>query len=239
MRKNSFYEVLEEQIRADLRKEIATEIAAEIATEFEGATEAAVLARLGIQAAEAGPLASIRSKSQKAQHQHRAESVETWLASRVGKWTFDRRHHGANAYKSHLKTDTTQSPAEEKKTAQPPNSPSQGGAYKDAPPQDSRLRIEASNFSELCAIELLQRFGKGKLPEAFCMDEVKTLWRKAALKTHPDRFPEASAQQQADLHAVFAEISQAYEILLEAFAKKEQEAMNAKHQGPDRANRAA
>ncbi len=130
---------------------------------------------------------------------HAAGRLETWLASHVGPITFARSSR--TAYGSSAKRST---PAPESVLSKPAAQPN----------ASTVVRFSASTAAELFAIEILNRQSPTPLASAFTEDELKAVWRKAALKTHPDRFAGADQITQTRMTVLFRELAEAYETLL-------------------------
>ncbi|HEY8535386.1 MAG TPA: DnaJ domain-containing protein [Vicinamibacterales bacterium] len=64
------------------------------------------------------------------------------------------------------------------------------------------------------ALDLLRRTGNPDLPEDFTTAELKTAFRRAARRVHPDRHPDPAAHEALALE--FCRVRQAYEILMKA-----------------------
>lgn len=170
MKARPFYEVLEEQIRADLRKEIEAEVRARLNEEL-----------------PKDPQSSAKTSA--------FERLETWLASHLTRPTFS--HQTTRAYRTYASRSHQQTP--------PKSEPSS---------QQHETVYEARSVEEICAIELLRRHG-ARLENRFTATELKTAWRRAALKTHPDRFTTSDAVTQTRMAAIFRELCAAYELLQE------------------------
>ncbi len=89
-----------------------------------------------------------------------------------------------------------------------------------AKPVPPEIRKRAETFQTLCAFELLRRHSGNRLPEEFTESELKSAWRQAALKSHPDRHLDADATTQAQMAALFRELQTAYALLAELFQIK-------------------
>jgi DnaJ domain len=189
----SFIEVLEAEIRADLRKEI----------------EAEVLARFG-QASQPTHQGSKTSPAG-SQAVHAAGRLETWLATNMGRTTFA-RPQAFRSYGSAPKA-ASGSTAHATSKAQAQTAEHAGFAQKASPASADVTRRTAATPEELCALELFNRISGSKLGTSFTEDEIKTAWRKAALKTHPDRFASEDQITQARMSAIFRELCEAYELL--------------------------
>ncbi len=114
---------------------------------------------------------------------HAAGRLETWLASHVGPVTFK---------------------AARKPYGEPPK--------RQSPPPPPPTRAPETT-EEMVAVALLSRHAGHALSERFTEAELKTVWRKAALKTHPDRFTGADSVTLMRATALFRELASAYELL--------------------------
>lgn len=183
MAEKTFYNVLEEQIRRDLRQEIRAEVEAQLR-------------------AERGPKQETSSFNPNASHMER---VETWLATHVRK-TFFKRSPSQKAYGStnaHPNNARSTSTRPLNGTTTPPDATSSA---------HSSFVYTATDIEELCALELFRRQGV-KIGDSFTENEIKMAWRKAALKTHPDRFAQEDAIVQAQMNAIFRSLCEAYKLL--------------------------
>jgi hypothetical protein len=125
---------------------------------------------------------------------HAAGRLETWLASHVGPVTFKTAKKNAyGAPKARAKAPV---------------------AAIHAISASSPRVFTATTPAELFALELLNRQSPIALNISFTEDELKSVWRKAALKTHPDRFAAADQITQTRMTVLFRELATAYEILL-------------------------
>jgi hypothetical protein len=115
---------------------------------------------------------------------HAAGRLETWLASHVGPITF--------------------------KTNRKPYGASAGAT---ARTRSAPVIHTAETTEETLAIELLSRHAGRRLDTRYTADELKSVWRKAALKTHPDRFAGADHATVLRATALFRELAAAYELL--------------------------
>lgn len=131
-----------------------------------------------------------------------AERIETWLSARLQQFSF---HPRATGYPK------KPSPAKEPHVRQAPPSKMDRVIEKEV------IRKRAESFETICAMELLKRHSGGKLPESFSESELKSAWRHAALKTHPDRHIGEDHVIQARASALFRELQLAYTILSELF----------------------
>ncbi|RYZ72472.1 MAG: hypothetical protein EOP05_10965, partial [Proteobacteria bacterium] len=186
----SFIEVLEAEIRNDLRQEI----------------EAEVLSRYGIKA-EGSALGPVADQVGSAAI-HAAGRLETWLASNMGRTTFNRNQAAARSYNvkpaAASKATTTATSTKE-------------SAPKTAAPKASPL-FNAETAEQLCAIAILSRESGFTLESSFTEDQLKSAWRKAAMKTHPDRFAAEDQFKQMRMAAIFRELCEAYDLLSTAVA---------------------
>ncbi|RYZ66999.1 MAG: hypothetical protein EOP05_18340, partial [Proteobacteria bacterium] len=71
---------------------------------------------------------------------------------------------------------------------------------------------------QLCAIAILSRESGFTLESSFTEDQLKSAWRKAAMKTHPDRFAAEDQFKQIRMAAIFRELCEAYDLLSTAVA---------------------
>ncbi len=122
----------------------------------------------------------------------KAGRFETWLASHVGKTVFSTEASAKRAYASQPRAKMKQEPA---------------------PTLGEEPRARALTMEELIALELLRRHSGVTIPEPFTELQLKGAWRKAALKTHPDRLADADAITQAKAAALFRELAAAYDLL--------------------------
>ncbi len=70
------------------------------------------------------------------------------------------------------------------------------------------------------ALELICRFAEVVTPKSLTFSELKSIWRRAALKTHPDRVSQTDAVTQARATAIFRELSEAHDILSALFCDR-------------------
>lgn len=117
--------------------------------------------------------------------------TETWLAANSKRFSFAR-----NGYRAGRK----------------PQGPGNTAPKK---PEAPRRRAETSEA--VGAVAILERQTRQQLPELFSMDDVKSIWRKAALNSHPDRFMQAGPDAEARAAALFRDSQSAYEILVGLF----------------------
>ncbi|MES2964019.1 MAG: J domain-containing protein [Bdellovibrionota bacterium] len=163
----SFIEVLEEQIRTDLRREIEAEVRAEMKKSTNTAQDSSP--RIDAMAG----------------------SLETWLATHVGRTSFARKATYAKSAARPVAREETP----------PPVAPA------------ASLRVRAKTVEEICALELLLRHSGSRLGTEFTETELRSVWRRAALKSHPDRFVGQEALVQLQKAALFRELASAYETL--------------------------
>jgi hypothetical protein len=183
----SFIEVLENEIRADLRKEIEAELAARYGS-------APFTTPLTAQeSVERAPSAAV----------HAAGRLETWLASHVGPITF--------------KTGRSYAPTSAKSRPSPAASatPSKNASQNSVSTivSTSAPVFTATTSAQLFAIEILNSQSPLALAVTFTEDQLRIVWRKAALKTHPDRFASADEITQLRMTVIFRELADAYETL--------------------------
>ena len=79
------------------------------------------------------------------------------------------------------------------------------------PPPPVTHAVETTE--EMIAVELLSRHSGSALAFRYTQDELKAVWRKAAMKTHPDRFAGADEITILRATALFRELAAAYELL--------------------------
>lgn len=185
----SFIEMLEDEIRQDLRSEI----------------EAEVLARFGRLDQDSTAKAPSAASSA-------AGRLETWLASNMGRTTFARPQAAARSYnvKPGASASTTAPGAAPSQSAARPQLESTQAASQTT---KSAAKFQATTAEQLIAVELLARHSGKALDATFTEDELKSVWRKAALKTHPDRFAGEDQIKQLRMATLFRELSSAYEVL--------------------------
>ena len=179
-----------EVLEEQIRSELRSEIEAEIHSQLR--------AKLGQVGQDAGTV--------KAATGDLTGRLESWLATRLETTVFASRAAGAKAYGA--------SPAKAGKTSAQPVQALTGQT-----PSKAQDQYKPESIADLCAAELLRRYG-GKLGEEFTEGQLKTAWRKAALQTHPDRFAQSDAITQARMAIAFRELCNAYEQLLLAFEQK-------------------
>lgn len=129
---------------------------------------------------------------------HAAGRLETWLASHVGPITFKTgRGYGPSPKPRSTTASVTAahtSPSAIKATSSP--------------------TFTAKTAAELFALEILNAQSPTALAVTFTETELRAVWRKAALKTHPDRFASADEITQLRMTVLFRELADAYEALL-------------------------
>lgn len=174
-----------EVLEDEIRADIRREVESELATRFATAAPAGA----------AAPSAAL----------HAAGRLETWLASHIGPITFKspRSAYGATASRS----SAARAPHAPAPHAPAPRGP---GAARAVPAAEAP-RFTALTSADAIAYELLNR--AAALPTSFTADELKSAWRKAALKTHPDRFVGQDLITITRMTAAFRELAQAYEQL--------------------------
>jgi hypothetical protein len=131
-----------------------------------------------------------------------AGRFESLLASRVGRTVFSKVSTARRAYGSPKKARPTPAAA--------PETPRQTAF--------TEPMFTATTVEQLCAIEMIKRHGGTRLGSTFTMKELKTSWRKAALATHPDRFIGADEITRMRAAAMFRELAESYELLLNELA---------------------
>ena len=125
--------------------------------------------------------------------------LETWLSTRLAPQRFARQGDARRAYG----TPAGRKPVSETRHSTPIA-------------LTGERRFHASSSEEHLALELLRKYGEPRLTNEFTLTEIKSAWRRAALKTHPDRFSQADVITQARQGALFRELCDAYEILTAA-----------------------
>lgn len=135
------------------------------------------------------------------------EHSETWLAAHVEKSVFVSGEFGVRAYQKN------------KLSKKQPSStpPAQNQRSSDRPIPDAR---SVSTPEQLLAAALLERHSGCLLHTSFTIYELKSVWKKAALKTHPDRFNHLDHQSQARMGQLFSELAIAYRCLSGLFDQK-------------------
>jgi hypothetical protein len=176
-----------------LEDQIRQDLRAEIRKEIEQELKEAGMLREDFEAGSAASTTSASSMSAR---------VETWLTANIGKTVFGRSQQARQAYRSaHPHRGAQPQPP-------PPPKPSQEPAFT---PQ---------GVEDLMAAEIIRRQSGVKLAATFTENELKSAWRRAALKTHPDLYSQADAVTQAKAHAHFQELVAAYERLQAALLKQ-------------------
>lgn len=177
-----------EILEEQLRAEIRKELEAEI--------------RAGLESgSQAGPTVD---PTEALKREGAAGRIETWLATHVKQSTFAASRPGFRSYR--IKTARPQPKAE---PAVEPRAALQAASRAEA-------RFQATSVEDLCRLELLRRNG-ARIEDAFTVQDLKTAWRKAALKTHPDRFAQADHGTQLRMSALFRELAEAYDQLSARF----------------------
>lgn len=121
-----------------------------------------------------------------------ADRLETWLVTNVTPSFVARR----STYSKKTSSPKPEQPA-------PPTKPVR-----------SETIVQLTTVRELCALELLSRHAGMKLQtNELSESQFKSMWRRAALKTHPDRFTGEDALVQVQKTALFRELCEAYECL--------------------------
>lgn len=204
MKTKAFYEVLEDQIRSDLRKEIEAEVRARLADEFR---------KSGSPNQDPTPDTENGTNNGTRNKATAFERLETWLASHVQRPAFASNARASQTYHAGYAGSKANRPRTEAQ-----NEAAAHTDHKNPTVKESRTEpvYEVKTVEELCALELLRRHG-AQVDNRFTASELKTAWRKAALKTHPDRFMTSDAATQAKMAATFREISEAYDRLQSAF----------------------
>jgi hypothetical protein len=189
MATKSFIEILEEQIRTDLRREIE----AEVRSEFEAKTQGS---SANSKKGQAGPATENMIPTE-------------WLLHRLGKTFFNASTTAQKtyqrAYQAKGVTQAAQPAPQAKEAAQTP-------ARSTEP-----TRYTPTTLQEICALELIRRTSGVSIGDSYTEMELKTAWRKAARKTHPDLFAQADQITQMRMSVLFRELAEAFEHLLAAF----------------------
>lgn len=147
-------------------------------------------------------------QSELLKHEGARGRIETWLATNVKQTTFAARRPGFQGYRIETARPKAQYVAQPKAEKEP--------ELKIEP------RYQATSIEDLCRLELLRRNG-ARIADAFTEHELKTAWRKAALKTHPDRFAQADHATQLRMSALFRELAEAYDVLSMRLASAHQD----------------
>jgi hypothetical protein len=185
----SFYEVLESQIRAELR--------AEFEAQYQEQRHSNVRETASTSALEGAQ-----------------GRLETWLVSHVEKTHFSRGEFGRRAYGNNANRRDARNARSVPRPMPALTKPSDSKKKTEAAPRppssaDHIVRYEARTLEELCLVELLRRHG-AEIGDSFTTQELKTAWRKVALKTHPDRFTQADPVTQKLMAEQFRAITEAY-----------------------------
>ena len=126
---------------------------------------------------------------------HAAGRLESWLASHVGPITFAKPLAARKMYGSVNVKAAPKATAAATKT------------------RSEKPVFTASTVEEMIAVEMLTRYSSITLATSFTEDELKSVWRKAALKTHPDRFAGEDQITQMRMTVLFRELAEAYACL--------------------------
>lgn len=126
----------------------------------------------------------------------------TELLSRAGRHSFQNPHRARQAYPHRASASP--------KAEQGP-----------APQESNEPRRSAASAEESLALSVLSRFSGCSIPEEFTLKDVRTTFRKAALKTHPDRFHRATEVEQKLAHQRFQDLTSAFRLLEGLFDKVE------------------
>lgn len=185
----SFIQLLEDEIRNDLRREI----------------EAEVMKRYGPGLGQ--DTSTDTSAQAPSQAVHAAGRLETWLASNMGRTVFSRAQAGSRSYNVKTANGSAAKATTESAPTQATSRVQTNGTV---------FRFTATTSEQLVAAQLLARHAQKTLSETFSADELKTVWRKAALQTHPDRFAGEDQITQVRMAAIFRELCDAYELLVTA-----------------------
>lgn len=196
----SFIEILEDEIRADLKRELRAELQAELEAGF----------GTGLEGDTAGPRAR---RPQNPHAIHAAARLETWLASHVGPITFktNRKPYGATARSARDGATAGTQSTTGGSAADAASSPR--GGTDSFGVRGTQVTHMAETTEETIAVELLSRHAGRTLNTRYTADDLKSIWRKAALKTHPDRFAGADTATVMRATALFRELAAAYELL--------------------------
>ena len=147
-----------------------------------------------------GETKASQASSQTNAHTH--AYFETWLAANATQSTFNSAPKAKSAYGTSKRPE---SPKQKTETA------SQTATQEKQEPAEAVITL--SLMEDVCAAELLARHSGidlSKLTES----KLKNAWRKAALKTHPDRYSQADQVTQARMSTQFRSLSEAYERLM-------------------------
>lgn len=131
------------------------------------------------------------------QTQMASGTAESWLVSHLGKTLFSRRKEARRAYQV-------------RPTARPQTTVVNQSVDRTIA-REVEPSIHLSAAEDLIAIEFLRRHSGVRIGATLTRSELKQAWRKAALKTHPDRYTEADTITQTRMKAIFQEICTAYE----------------------------
>ena len=131
----------------------------------------------------------------------KAGQFQTWIASHVEKTYFTpsaKKAYGSTARKG------------------------QEAPRASAAPRSQTRPSRELTLEQILSLELVRRHSGVFLEENFNESELKSAWRRAALKSHPDRFEGADQITQARATALFRELSKAYECLQQVVAPADQ-----------------
>jgi hypothetical protein len=129
-----------------------------------------------------------------------AGRFEVWLATHVGRTSFARKATYAKSGTRPMAREAAPAPAAPVAPLEP-------------------ARVRATTVEEICALELLLRHSGSRLETEFTEAQLKSVWRRAALKSHPDRFVAQEALVQLQKAALFRELASAYETLERLFVR--------------------
>ena len=124
----------------------------------------------------------------------RAGRFETWLATNVETTVFANKFSAKRAYGSAPQKSAPKFTKQTRQTRQTSSA--------------RKLTLEQS-----VSLELLRRHAGVEIREDFSELELKGAWRKAALKSHPDRVATSDIIAQTKAAALFTELTTAYEML--------------------------
>jgi hypothetical protein len=198
MATKSFIEILEEQIRTDLRREIEAEVRSELQNELRRET-----------------LGQEKTQSHSAPCHSEPVMPTEWLLHSLGKTFFGSLATAQKTYQKAYQAKATTQAAHQEIHHAP-------RAKATAPGQLQSLNSEAQRYSpktleEICALELIRRTSSVSIGDSYTEGELKTAWRKAARKTHPDLFAQADQVTQMRMSVLFRELAEAFEHLQAAF----------------------
>ena len=147
-------------------------------------------------------------------HAHReafnaqGEITDTWLAVNTQKTIFIRKNAARQAYYHEPKSQRPQRRAA-------PESQNMNTSQKTNPKTNDEW-VKVTTTEGLMALELLIRHGSGVGMETnrVRLSDLKAMWRRAALKVHPDRHAHADSEHQAQMSALFRQLTDAYATVL-------------------------